>query len=40
MYRGRIEKDFNIWVSKGMLDAGTAKAMLAAVGSRTVGDLN
>jgi hypothetical protein len=29
MYRGRIEKDFNIWVSKGMLGADAAKAMLA-----------
>lgn len=29
MYRGRIEKDFNIWVAKRMLSAETAKAMLA-----------
>jgi len=34
MYRGRIEKDFNIWVSKGMLSADTAKAMLAEYDSR------
>jgi uncharacterized membrane protein len=34
MYRGRIEKDFNTWVSKGMLDAGAAKAMLAEYDAR------
>ena len=34
MYRGRIEKDFNIWVSKGMLGADAAKAMLAEYDSR------
>jgi uncharacterized membrane protein len=34
MYRGRIEKDFNIWVSKGMLGADTARAMLAEYDSR------
>ena len=34
MYRGRIEKDFNTWVSKGMLDAGAAKAMLAEYDGR------
>lgn len=34
MYRGRIEKDFNIWVSKGMLSADSAKAMLAEYDSR------
>lgn len=34
MYRGRIEKDFNIWVSKGMLDSGAAKAMLAEYDGR------
>jgi uncharacterized membrane protein len=34
MYRGRIEKDFTIWISKGMLDAGAAKAMLAEYDAR------
>jgi uncharacterized membrane protein len=34
MYRGRIEKDFNIWISKGLLDAGSAKAMLAEYDTR------
>ncbi len=34
MYRGRIEKDFNTWISKGMLDAGAAKAMLAEYDAR------
>lgn len=34
MYRGRIEKDFNIWVSKGMLDAKAASTMLAEYDAR------
>ncbi|MCV9997124.1 DUF2157 domain-containing protein [Pararhizobium sp. YC-54] len=34
MYRGRIEKDFNIWVSKGMLDAKAASMMLAEYDAR------
>jgi uncharacterized membrane protein len=34
MYRGRIEKDFNIWVAKGLLSAETARAMLAEYDSR------
>lgn len=34
MYRGRIEKDFNTWISKGMLDADAAKAMLAEYDAR------
>lgn len=34
MYRGRIEKDFNVWVAKGMLSADAAKAMLAEYDAR------
>lgn len=34
MYRGRIEKDFNIWVGKGIVDASSAKAMLAEYDAR------
>ncbi len=34
MYRGRIERDFALWVSKGLLSAPSAEAMLAEYDAR------
>ncbi|WP_075288903.1 DUF2157 domain-containing protein [Pararhizobium arenae] len=34
MYRARIEKDFNLWIEKGMVDRRAADAMLAEYDSR------
>ena len=34
MYRGRIEKDFNVWVTKGLVGKDAASAMLAEYDAR------
>ncbi len=34
MYRGRIERDFNSWIAKGLLQPDAAKAMLAEYDAR------
>lgn len=34
MYRGRIERDFNVWISKGLLEPSAARAMLAEYDGR------
>jgi len=34
MYRGRLERDLKIWTNKGLVDAGTAKAILSEYDGR------
>lgn len=34
MYRGRLERDLKIWIDKGLVDAGTAKAILSEYDGR------
>ncbi|WP_275782367.1 DUF2157 domain-containing protein [Pararhizobium gei] len=34
MYRGRIERDFNLWISKGLLEPAAARSMLAEYDGR------
>ncbi len=34
MYRGRLERDLKIWTDKGLVDAGTAKAILSEYDGR------